>query len=144
MADEKQSWCSKAGAGCQPAPLGSSPRALSLVRATVPARTAWKNFGAQRPVRPAPLGRRHGGRRPVRAASPHHFESALMSWHSLSDLGAQRPVRASSPHPLQAAVVLTSRCRLLAGSSLGAQGLVRASSSPRLEAALVLKACCAP
>ena len=70
----KQLWFSKAVAGCQPAPLrGSFFGAQGCYG--LPARTAWKQFGAQNPLQ---------------AASPHR--SALLG----SSFGAQKLLRAPS------------------------------------------------
>ena len=82
----KQLWCSKAAAGCQPAPLAS-------------------NFGAQRPLpgcQPAPLEGIFGVQRPLEAASPH-WEAALVL-----------KGRCGLPARLKTDLVFLRRCGLLA------------------------------
>ena len=109
-----QLWCSKAAAGCQPAPLGSSsvcggllscqPHRLVLKgRCGLPAYTAWKQLwyskAAANSHRSAPLGSSFGAERPPLGSS----------------LGAQTPLllkMAASPHCLEAPLVLKGDCGL--------------------------------
>ena len=162
----KQLWCSKAAAGCQPAPLEA---ALVLKgRCGLPARTAWKQLWCSKAAagcQPAPLGSSFGAQRPLRvAALPARTAAAPLQGCQLWCSKATLPLRAASPHRLQAALVLKGRCRRLPartawkqlwcskaaagcqpaplGSSFGAQRPLRAASPHRLEAALVLKGRC--
>ena len=123
----KQLWCSKAAAGCQPAPLGSSfgaqtplriasPHRLEATlvltgRCRLPARIAWKQLWP---------------------ASPHRLEAALVI-----ERRCGLPA-CTAPHCLEAALVLKDCCGLPAAplaSSFRAQRLLRAASPHRLETA---------
>ena len=112
----KQRWCSNTAAGCPPARLGS-------VRAQMePTCTAWKQVWCSNPA---------AGCQPALLAS---------------SFGAQIPLRAASPHRLEAALVLKCRCELPAGTvwkqlwcSHCLEVGLRAAIAHGLEAALVLK-----
>ena len=81
----KQLWCSKAAAGCQPAPLKSSSKAAAGCQPS-PLRTPWRQlFGAQ---------------------SPHRLEAALVLKGCCGLPGR------TAPHCLEAALVLKGRCGL--------------------------------
>ena len=119
----KQLWCSKAAAGCQPAPLGSSFGAQTPLRAASPPfRTVtWKQLWCSTGCQPAPLGSSFGAA--LRAAPPLRTVCKQL-WCSKAtaggcqpaplagNSGAQKPLRAASPHCLEAALVLKNRCGL--------------------------------
>ena len=127
-------------------------------RCGLPAPTAWKQLWCSNGAsccQPAPLGSSFGAQMPLRAASPHVLEAALVlkcrcglpartAWKQLwcsnaaagcqpallgDSIGAQMPLRAAS-----------QRARLR--SSFGAQMPLRAASPHRLDVAFVVKCRC--
>ena len=133
----KHLWCSKATAGCQPAPLGNTFGAQRPLRAASP-QFLGDSFGAQTVLivagcQPAPLGSSFGSWAVVEAAFGAQRADGCQPAPLGSNSGAPRPVWATArkARRLEAALVIERRC-----------GLPACTAPHCLEAALVLKGRC--